>query len=243
MTVERATLIEANSTPADPSRTSNSRTFSLRRAIGLRFAAAIRWLHIYVSMFGLAIVLFFSITGVTLNHPDWFFGEFERSARVQGTINTAWLAPRSTSNSTADSDSDADEPSTGVDKLAIAEFLRARHRLRGRVAEFRVDDDECTVTFKGPGYAADAFIERANGRYQLTITDHGLVAILNDLHKGRDSGEAWSIVIDASAIFLTFISASGLILLFYLKRRRVAGLLIALFGAIAAGAIALAFTS
>ncbi len=238
MTVERGILIEENSTIADPTRPPNSRTISTRRAIGLRFAAAIRWLHIYVSMFGLAIVLFFSLTGVTLNHPDWFFGEFEQSTRVQGTIDAAWLGPRSTSNSTADSD----EPSTGVDKLAIAEFLRAKHRLRGTVAEFRIDDEECTVTFKGPGYAADAFIGRADGRYQLTITDHGLVAILNDLHKGRDSGRAWSIVIDVSAIFLTFISASGLLLLFYLKRRRVAGLLIALLGAIAVGAIALAFT-
>jgi hypothetical protein len=242
MTVENATLVDEDATSADPRRASNSRVVSPRRTISLRFAAAIRWLHIYISMFGLAIVLFFSATGVTLNHPDWFFGELERSARAQGVIDSAWLAPRSNSSSTAaDSGSDPGESSTAVDKLAIAEFLRAKHRLRGIVSEFRVDDDECTVSFKGPGYAADAFIDRTNGRYQLTITDHGLIAILNDLHKGRDSGKAWSIVIDISAIFLTFISASGLILLFYLKRRRVAGMLIALVGAIAVAAIALAF--
>ena len=29
-----------------------------------------RWLHIYLSMFGLAAVLFFSVTGITLNHPN-----------------------------------------------------------------------------------------------------------------------------------------------------------------------------
>ena len=32
-----------------------------------------RWLHVYLSMISLAVVLFFSVTGITLNHPDWFF--------------------------------------------------------------------------------------------------------------------------------------------------------------------------
>jgi hypothetical protein len=44
------------------------------------------------------------------------------------------------------------------------------------------------VTFKGHGYAADAMIERDTRKYKLTQTSHDLVAVLNDLHKGRDSG-------------------------------------------------------
>ena len=55
--------------------------------------------------------------------------------------------------------------------------------------------------------------------------------MINDLHKGRDTGRAWSAVIDASAIGLIVISASGLALLFYIKRRRARGLLTALVGA------------
>ena len=45
---------------------------------------SMRWLHIYLSMFGLAAVLFFSVTGITLNHPDWFFGEAERRVEAEG---------------------------------------------------------------------------------------------------------------------------------------------------------------
>ena len=56
------------------------------------------------------------------------------------------------------------------------------------------------VTFKGPGYAADAFIDRESGRYDLTQTYHGFIAVINDLHKGRDTGPAWSVVIDVSAV-------------------------------------------
>src|SRR3954468_1125799 len=63
---------------------------SLRRRIAIRTAAVMRWLHIYLSMFGLAVVLFFSVTGLTLNHPDWF-GEPERRVSAQGRMAPEWL--------------------------------------------------------------------------------------------------------------------------------------------------------
>src|SRR2546423_13238103 len=47
---------------------------SFRRRLNLRLAALMRWTHIYFSMFGLAALLFFSVTGITVNHPDWFYG-------------------------------------------------------------------------------------------------------------------------------------------------------------------------
>jgi hypothetical protein len=119
-----------------------------------------------------------------------------------------------------------------VRRLEVVEFLRKAHAIRGALADFKVDETECTVTFKGPGYSADAFIDRETGTYQLTESSHGLVAILNDLHKGRDTGVAWSVLIDASAVLMTLISLTGLVLLFYLKRRRIPGLAVSAIGAI-----------
>ena len=46
------------------------------------------------------------------------------------------------------------------------------------------------------------------------------------------TGLAWSILIDASAIVLTLISLTGLVLLFYLKLRRIPGLAVAIIGTI-----------
>ncbi len=63
------------------------------------------------------------------------------------------------------------------------EALRKAHGIRGALTDFRVDEAECTVSFKGPGYAADAFIDRDSGRYTLTQSFHGVIAVLNDLHK------------------------------------------------------------
>ena len=69
-------------------------------------------------------------------------------------------------------------------------------------------------------------IDRKPGRYDLTETHHGFVAVINDLHKGRDTGKAWSALINASAIAPAVISLTGLVLLLYLKRRRIPGLLV-----------------
>jgi hypothetical protein len=118
-------------------------------------------------------------------------------------------------------------------KLEIVEHLRNQHAIRGALAEFKADDRECMVTFKGPGYSADAFIDRETGTYNLTESRHGFLAVINDLHKGRDTGPAWSIVIDLSAGLMVIISLTGLALLFYIKRRRIPGTIIGIVGTLA----------
>lgn len=90
------------------------------------------------------------------------------------------------------------------------------------------------MSFKGPGYSADAFIDRATGRYELMETRLGLVAILNDLHKGRDTGSGWRVAIDVSAGLLVFIALSGLVLLYFVHKHRVAGALALVAGAMIA---------
>jgi hypothetical protein len=53
----------------------------------------------------------------------------------------------------------------------------------------------------------------------------GVIAIMNDLHKGRDTGEAWSRLIDVGAGLMCLVSMSGLVLIFFLNKRRLSGLL------------------
>src|SRR5262249_41190294 len=159
--------------------------------------------HIYVSMFGLAAVLFFSVTGLTLNHPGWFFKGPERRVEAEGRVDPKWLHLDPPAPAHGEP---PDDTSREVARLEVVEHLRTAHGVRGAVAEFRVDEGECLVTFKGPGYAADALIDRGSGRYNLAQTYHGFIAIINDLHKGRDSGPIWSVVVDVSAVVLTVIS-------------------------------------
>ncbi len=201
--------------------------------LAIRFAALIRWLHIYLSMFGLASVLFFSATGLTLNHPDWFFAGAVRRVEAEGRIDPQWLHL----DTPAPPSGEESDPSRVVAKLEVVEHLRGAHGIRGALAEFRAEETECLVTFKGPGYAADAFIDRESGRYNVSQTYHGFLAVINDLHKGRDTGPAWSALIDVSAVLMTLISLTGLVLLFYLKLRRVPGLVVTLIGAVVVAAV------
>ena len=184
------------------------------------FAEWSRWLHIYLSMFSFVIVLFFSVTGLTLNHFVWF-PEKEVLNEVDGRLTASWLNSPDTAQ---------------VKKLEIVEFLRASYQVKGQLNDFRIDETECSISFQGPGYTADIFIDRTKGTFHLSERSLGVVAWANDLHKGRDTGQGWKWVIDFSAIFMTVISLTGLILLLFIKKKRANGLLWLVLGI---GAIAL----
>jgi hypothetical protein len=177
-----------------------------------RLASWSRWLHVYLSLVSFAILFFFAVTGLTLNHQQWFAKQ-QKTTQFRGHLDPALLKG-------------------SVEKLEVVEHLRASHRISSAVSEFRVDDQQCSVSFKGPGYTADVFIDRESGSYDVTETKMGLAAVLNDLHKGRDSGNAWGWVIDGSAIFMTFVSLTGIVLLLFLQKRRFSGLMAGAVGAL-----------
>lgn len=179
-----------------------------------RTAALSRWLHLYLSMLCFLIVLFFAVTGLTLNHTQWFDGK-QVERKLEGKVPVAWVNNADTSK---------------IKKLEIVELLRSKFDIKGYVSDFFIEDEQCTVAFKGPGYSADAFVNREDGSLQLTELRLGLVAVINDLHKGRDTGKGWSWLIDISAVFLTLVSLTGLIMLFFLKKRRLSGLIITVIG-------------
>lgn len=162
-------------------------------------------------MASFSLVLFFAATGLTLNHPDWFAAQ-QRTSEQHGLMPATLLRTH-----------DAD----GADKLGIVELLRSREHVHGAVSDFRVDDQQVSVSFRSPGYTADAFIDRATGHYDLTEVSNGLIAVLNDLHKGRDAGRAWAAVIDVSAVLLVLVSFTGLVLIWFVYKRRTSGLILA----------------
>ena len=165
-------------------------------------------------MLSLVIVLLFAVTGLTLNHADWFTAGHTTTRHCKGRLEPEWVKA----------------PDAAVAKLEVVEFLRRVHGIKGAAGDFLIDESQCTASFKGPGYAAVTFINRATGDYELTEDRLGLVAVLNDLHKGRDSGRGWSLVIDISAVLMTVVSVTGLVLLFFFRHRRIGGLAIATAG-------------
>lgn len=205
----------AENVPKLPGQLKKSHTDKKPKAAWKKSTAALsRWLHIYLSMVSFAVVLFFSVTGLTLNHADFFDGK-EHLTKYKGKLPAEWVNTKDT---------------TAVKKLEIAERLRSNHHIKGAVSDFIIDDNQCSLSFKGPGYSADAFVDRKTGDYKLTESQMGLVAVINDLHKGRDTGKGWLWVIDACAVLLTLVSFTGLVMIFFMKKKRLSGLVLAAAG-------------
>ncbi len=174
-----------------------------------------RWLHVYSSMLALLIVLFFGITGITLNHPTWTFGDTATRSEFSGMLRAEPVA------------SDG-----AVNWLGVAEEVRADYDIKGQVNDFGQSGTEATITFVNPGYAANLFFDTTDGSFELTVDQQGFLAVMNDLHKGRDSNSGWKWAIDVSAGFLVLISLTGLTMQFFLRKRRTSALLAALVGGV-----------
>ncbi len=179
----------------------------------LHLPGAIRWLHTYLSLIGFAAIFFFAVTGLTLNHATWFESGAEQE-RMQSLVLPAELLPVGV------------EPDTD----ALERWARTAFKLRGDLNDSSFDSQHDSIVFKAPGYSADVEIDFAKRTATLHETKLNSWAVLDDLHKGRDSGSAWAWVIDISAIVIAVSALTGIWLLFYVKRRRVAGFLVAIFG-------------
>ena len=179
-----------------------------------RLAKFSRWLHIYLSMVSFAIVLFFSVTGLTLNHADYLQGE-AKVKQEKGNLDKQWV----------------NNPDTlYVNKLAVTEYFRNNYQVKGAVNDFRIEESQISIAFKGPAYEAAIFIDRQTGTFDFTETRTGFIGFINDLHKGRDTGNVWFWIIDIAAILMVIISLSGLILLLFIKRKRNNGLILLAIG-------------
>lgn len=175
------------------------------RRTSVRTQRWMRWLHVYTSMISLLLVLFFGITGLTLNHPDWTFGDDVDTTTVTGSL-PAGLLPA------------GDET---VDFLSVSEYVRATYGVGGSVADHGLTGTTGTIAYKAAGYAADLRFDTATGELSLVVEQQGFVGVMNDLHKGRDTTATWRWVIDVAAVFLVVVAVSGLVVqLVYRKRRR-----------------------
>jgi hypothetical protein len=163
-------------------------------------------------MVSFAILLFFAVTGFTLNHQSAFTSEAPPK-RFTGSLDASWMK------------------TPEAHKTEIAKAFRSRHGIKADLSDFRVDDDQVQISFKGPGYSADGFADRRSGKYELNENRLGLVAIVNDLHKGRDTGKVWAAIIDLSALLMVLVSLSGLVLIFFLHKRLRSGMIALAIGA------------
>jgi hypothetical protein len=168
-------------------------------------------LHIYISMAGFTLVLLFAMTGLTLNHED--FG----LSRPKTTKSAITL--------TADV---LDHP----ERSALGQRLREMLGIQSPVTDYREDPDQIQMTFAAPGHRTVVTVNRTQRTGEVETETRGLLGKLDDLHKGFDSGPAWSWVIDLTAVLLTLSAVTGMITLVSFRARRRSGFVVALLGVV-----------
>ena len=161
-----------------------------------------RW-HWISSAFCLAGMLVFAATGITLNHA----AAIEASPRVVSRIEPIPAALLEQAESLAQDEKKAPLPPSMLAWLADRWDIHASDR----VAEW--SKDEIYLSLPRPGGDAWVSIDLAAGEAEYETTDRGWVSYLNDLHKGRNTGSAWSLFIDLFAVACLIFSVTGLFLL------------------------------
>jgi hypothetical protein len=81
-------------------------------------------------------------------------------------------------------------------------------------------DNELYLDLPGPGVDSYISVDMASGTATYERTSRGVIAVLNDLHKGRNAGPAWGLFIDVIAVACMIFSLTGLGLLWVHSRGR-----------------------
>ena len=173
-----------------------------KRAFWLKHLHQWHWVSAAACLIGLVL---FSLTGFTLNHAD------DIGASPQVTTRTAALPDNLRSELEAiASDSQAQPlqlPSS------VQQWLRVEMSIAASDSAPEWSADEVYVSLPRPGGDAWLSIDLLSGEVTHELTDRGWISYLNDLHKGRNTGTAWSWFIDIFAFATLIFAITGLFLL------------------------------
>lgn len=156
------------------------------------------WISSAICLVGM---LLFSVTGITLNHAAQIKAKPEIltiEAEVPADIIAAIKIP---------AEEKAVLPEVLIDWLAQAKDISVGSQL----AEW--SQDEIYISLPRPGGDAWLSIDLVSGELVYELTERGWISYFNDLHKGRNTGVAWSWFIDVFAVFCIIFCITGLLLL------------------------------
>lgn len=180
-----------------------------RKKISPFWAKQLHLWHWTSSAVCLVGMLLFAFTGITLNHAAEIEAEPQVEA-IETQLSEAALAALQ-----GDTPEDDRPVPDAVTRWAQEELSVS---LAGRPVEW--SEEEAYIALPRPGGDGWLAIDRTTGDVTFERTDRGWIAWLNDLHKGRDTGTAWSWFIDIFSVAAIVFSLTGLVLLWLHSRHR-----------------------
>lgn len=162
-----------------------------------------RYVHGWLSAFAFLALFFFSITGLFLNHPEWF-----EPANKETT--TIVQLPKDVLNDLKNKENPSDD---------ILRYVREQQDVVGRFKSSEVLDDEVIIHLESPAGTSNIWAMLDNGEVEVVQKPASTVSLLNELHRGKNSSTSWSWFIDLSAILILVLSIAGYILFLSIKTR------------------------
>ena len=170
-----------------------------RRGFWLRHIQQWHWISSGLCLVGMLV---FAFTGITLNH----------AAQIEGTpkvIERQASLPAPLLENLQGGTNEGEAPLPAPLRDWLGQELDVW--IGDRNAEW--SEEEIYVSLPRPGGDGWLTVDRETGDVVHETTNRGWIAYLNDLHKGRNTGLAWSWFLDVFAVACLVFSLTGLVLL------------------------------
>lgn len=184
--------------------------------------------HGYLSAFAFAALLFFSTTGLILNHPDWLAGEAPPLEETTFTLTQPQLEELR----------NAATPGEALARIAVAHAT-----LYGEYKDGSVAGDQIFVRLQGARGSSDIRANTTDGSVVVASEAATTVAVMNALHRGETAGAAWRLSIDVMAIVMIVVALAGYAIFLSMSGKLRTALLISAASVVAAIALFFAFVS
>ncbi|MBS3021356.1 hypothetical protein DJFAAGMI_04127 [Comamonas sp. PE63] len=184
-----------------------------QRAYWLKKLHEWHWISSAICLIGM---LLFAVTGFTLNHA----GQIESKPKVES--RDAQLPPNlleKLQQAQKQGVEAADKNAVGL-PAEVDGWLAQQIKVSAKGFAVEWSEDEAYVPMPRPGGDAWLRVDLKEGSVEYEKTDRGWISYLNDLHKGRNTGGAWSLFIDIFAIGCLVFCITGLLILKMHAQRR-----------------------
>ncbi len=162
-----------------------------------------RMLHAYLSAFAFLALIFFSATGLMIDHPEWLQGR-GKETEFKLALPAAVLAEAKT----------AKDPNA-----ALAAAVARMTPLIGAYRSGEVEDTQVDLRFQGVKGSSTVLVDMQTGQADVTLEPSTALTVIGDLHPGKNASLPWRMVIDLSAIVVLALSIIGYVLFFSLRFR------------------------
>jgi hypothetical protein len=160
--------------------------------------------HGYLSALAFIWLLFFSITGILLNHPAWFVSQASPPTQQAFT-----LSPDEKAQIQA-----AREPG-----MALSDLLRGRLDLRGDVSSTEKVGSQLFLRLRGVRGNSDVQADLESGHGSASVEVFSAMTAFKELHRGEQAGPVWRALIDVSGAILAATAILGLLIYFTMRLR------------------------